>query len=130
MPSDPASPALPMSSYAGEYMHPGYGNLSLSLVTLGEVTSRNPLGENSTDKSVLFGRTRFLGETFAFHHVNAEHWLVEVGGPLGEDGWDYENIYTKAKSEVGADGSVARMAVIVEPDVKGEKGWAWFDKVS
>lgn len=38
--------------------------------------------------------------------------------------------YTKAKFEIGPGGRVERIGIIMEKAVKGEAGWAWFDKVA
>lgn len=37
--------------------------------------------------------------------------------------------YKKARFEVGVDGVVQRLGVIMEAAVPGDKAWAWFDRI-
>lgn len=61
------------------------------------------------------------------HHVSGEHWLVErrshVHNTKIADG------YTKARFEIGADGVVEKLGVVMEGSVQLDQGWAWFRRV-
>lgn len=84
-------------------------------------------GEVDPQDLLLYAKSRGGNVLFTFRHVSAEHWLLEgrmviYDSKLADD-------YMKAKFEVGADGVVQRLAVVMEAAVPGDKAWAWFDRV-
>ena len=78
---------------------------------------------------MLRSEAKYMNLISVFHHVSSEHWLVEMRADLNDK--DYPDAYTKAKFEVGADETVSRLAVVLEPEMKGkgEMEWAWFERV-
>ncbi|GAM89444.1 hypothetical protein ANO11243_074820 [Dothideomycetidae sp. 11243] len=121
----PTLPALQPSSYAGKYTHPGYGTINL----VSGVPSNGSHAERVKDRHdsgiFLYAETSLLEVLFVFEHVSGENWLVEL--------WEHEMMdddiptgYSKAKTEIGADGQVEAIHVITEAAVTGDKAWTTF----
>jgi hypothetical protein len=76
---------------------------------------------------LLYATSKGRNLLFTFRHVSAEHWLVEIRMVIYDS--RVADDYKKARFEVGADGVVQRLGVIMEAAVPGDKAWAWFDRV-
>lgn len=84
-------------------------------------------GKVNSQDVLLYARSKGGNVLFTFRHVSAEHWLLEVRSVIYDS--KLADDYMKAKFEVGADGVVRRLAVVMEAAVPGDKAWAWFDRV-
>lgn len=76
---------------------------------------------------LLYAKSKGGNVLFTFRHVSAEHWLLEIRYVIYDS--KTADDYLKARFEVGADGVVQRLGVIMEAAVPGDKAWAWFDRV-
>jgi hypothetical protein len=116
-----------LQNYTGFYTNAAYGNLSIGVEApsdlLDESRARKP---NPTDL-LLYAASAGRNVLFTFRHVSAEHWLVELRMVIYDS--EVADDYKKAKFEVGADGMVQRLGVVMEAAVPGDKAWAWFNRV-
>lgn len=76
---------------------------------------------------LLYAASQGRNVLFTFRHVSAEHWLAELRMVIYDS--KVADDYKKARFEVGVDGVVQRLGVVMEAAVPGDKAWAWFDRV-
>ncbi|GAB7338263.1 hypothetical protein MBLNU457_4587t1 [Dothideomycetes sp. NU457] len=126
-PSRPLAAVLPMEAYAGLYHHVAYGDFEFKLRTYGESGYKHPLKDVDPSDSILYGEPEYLHSNVVLHHVSGEHWLVEEN--LFIKVQDVPNSYSKAKFEIGLDGKVDAVKIVLEPSLEGEAAWAIFSRV-
>lgn len=119
--------ALPVEAYAGLYHHMAYGDFEFKLRTYGESGYRHPLKDVNPSDWVLYGEPEYLHSNVVLHHVSGEHWLVEQNMYIKVQ--DVPDAYSKAKFEIGLDGKVEAVKIVVEPSLQGEAAWAVFTRV-
>lgn len=127
----PMFPGARVEQYAGTYSHPAYGSITLVPGLPAEDTGSQTFHEQGPDLSnhmALHLRFKLLEMVYVFRHVSGENWLVEQRehGMLDDD---VPSGYTKAKTDVGADGNVKAVYMIVEEAVTGDEKWAKFERV-
>jgi len=126
-PSQSFAAVLPMEAYAGIYHHVAYGDFEFKLRTYEESGYRHPLKEADPSDFVLYGEPEYLHSNVVLHHVSGEHWLVEEN--LFGKVQDVPNSYSKAKFEIGLDGKVEAVKIVLEPSLEGEAAWAIYSRV-
>ncbi|CAD0084241.1 unnamed protein product, partial [Aureobasidium vineae] len=127
VPSRTVQPQLPLRDYTGTYTNAAYGNLSISLKAPSDLLETSRGGEMDSSGSLLYAKSKGGNVLFSFRHISAEHWLLELRTVIYDA--KVADDYKRAKFEIGADGVVHRLGVVMEAAVPGEKGWAWFDRV-
>ncbi|KAG9772952.1 beta-lactamase/transpeptidase-like protein, partial [Aureobasidium melanogenum] len=127
VPSEPVQPQLPLQSYTGTYTNAAYGNFSIGLEAPSDLLDKSRVGEVNSQDLLLYAKSKGGNVLFTFQHVSAEHWLLEIRFVIYDS--KTADDYMKARFEVGADGVVQRLGVIMEAAVPGDKAWAWFDRV-
>lgn len=128
VPSEPVQPQLPLQNYMGTYTNAAYGNFSISLEAPSDLLDKSRVGEGDAEGLLLYAKSKGGNVLFTFRHVSAEHWLLEAryvdyGSKMAGD-------YMKVRFEVGADGIVHRLGVVMEAAVAEDKAWAWFDRAA
>ncbi|KAF2224606.1 beta-lactamase/transpeptidase-like protein [Elsinoe ampelina] len=128
VPSPPILPSLAPNEYIGTYQHPGYGNITLHLGYPDDHRVRRQWLDTPTTV-VMHLKSDLLGAVAIFHHVSGDHWLVEE---KSVDNFNFEvpTRFIKAKTSIGPDGKVESIFITIEPEVKGDKGWAKFVKLT
>jgi len=116
-----------LQNYTGTYTNAAYGNLSISVEAPSDLLDESKARRWDSADSVLFAASKGRNVLFTFRHVSAEHWLVELRMVIYDS--KVADDYKKARFEVGADGEVQRLGVVMEAAVPGDKGWAWFERV-
>ncbi|CAD0110638.1 unnamed protein product, partial [Aureobasidium uvarum] len=127
VPSDVIQPQLPLQNYTGTYTNAAYGNLSISLEAPSDLLRKLKSDEIDSSSSLLYAKSKGGNVLFSFRHIYAEHWLLELRTVIYDA--KVADDYKKARFEIGADGVVQRLGVVMEVAVLGDKGWAWFDRV-
>lgn len=108
IPQPPLPLCLPLSSYAGDYHHPGYQTLTIYLDTKTETLR--------ADRDSVS-----LPEHMAFEHVSQDFFLIR--SHFNADyGAFWPAIYA-AEFRVGADGKVTQVGIAWEEEMAGEKIW-------
>lgn len=126
-PSPPLNASLPMEAYAGLYHHVAYGDFEFKLRSYGESGYRHPLKDVDSSASILYGEPEYLHSNVVLHHVSGEHWLAEQNTNVKVQ--DVPDSYSKAKFEIGLDGRVEAVKIVLEPSLEGEAAWAIFSRV-
>lgn len=129
VPSPPILPSLAPNEYAGTYSHPGYGNITLVLGYPEGAHLKQTQWLEPPTTVVMYLKTHLLGVYEVFHHVSGDHWLVEEQWADTYNG-DVPISFTKARTQIGPDGKVESIHIIIEPDVEGDEGWAKFVKIA
>lgn len=75
----------------------------------------------------LYATTAHQNILFTFRHVSGEHWLMEWRFLLYEA--KVADDYKKTRFEIGADGIVQKIGIVMEASVPGEEAWAWFNRI-
>ncbi|TKX21021.1 hypothetical protein C1H76_6561 [Elsinoe australis] len=129
VPSPPILPSLAPNEYTGTYSHPGYGNITLVLGYPEGAHLKQTQWLEPPTTVVMYLKTHLLGVYEVFHHVSGDHWLVEEQWADTYNG-DVPISFTKARTQIGPDGKVDSIHIIIEPDVEGDEGWAKFVKIA
>ena len=123
--------SLPLDSYTGLYSHPGYQNLTLTLVPKNTTYSPSNLPDPCSTHLLhadVWDRTwpQFVN----LHHVTGEYFLVHTRfaavANTSEEYVDYAlglDSMVPAEFRIGADGKVVEMGVGIEPSMGEEKIW-------
>ncbi|KAK6000235.1 hypothetical protein QM012_003867 [Aureobasidium pullulans] len=127
VPSEPVQPQLPLQNYTGIYTNPAYGNFSIGLEAPSDLLGKPRDRKVDSQDLLLYAKSKGGNVLFTFRHVSAEHWLLEWRSVIYDS--KMADDYMKAKFEVGADGIVHRLGVVMEAAVPGDKAWAWFDRI-
>jgi hypothetical protein len=109
------------------YTNAAYGNLSIGIEAPSDLLDEPRAKRLDSRDLLLYATSKGRNLLFTFRHVSAEHWLVEIRMVIYDS--RVADDYKKARFEVGADGVVQRLGVIMEAAVPGDKAWAWFDRV-
>ncbi|KEQ83954.1 beta-lactamase/transpeptidase-like protein [Aureobasidium pullulans EXF-150] len=126
VPSIPVKPQLPLQNYTGVYVNAAYENFSVTLEAPAALLDKSEIEESGSAGLPLYATSRGGTVLFTFRHVSSEHWLLEMRMVIyGSKGADD---YKKAKFEIGPDGVVQRLGVVMEAAISGDKAWAWFDR--
>lgn len=120
-------PQLPLQNYTGVYTNAAYGNLSISIEAPSDLLDESRAEKLDSADLLLYAASKGRNVLFTFRHVSAEHWLVELRMVIYDS--KVADDYKKARFEVGVDGVVQRLGVIMEAAVPGDKAWAWFDRI-
>jgi len=126
-PSPPLPRTLPLEAYAGLYNHKAYGDFAFRLRTYEESGYQHPLRETHASDSVLYGEPEYLHSNLVLHHVSGEYWIVEENMFIKVQ--DVPNSYSKAQFEIGLDGEVGAVKIVLEPSLQGDAAWAVFTRV-
>lgn len=120
-------PQLPLQNYTGVYTNAAYGNLSISIEAPSDLLDESRAEKSDSADLLLYAASKGRNVLFTFRHVSAEHWLVELRMVIYDS--KVADDYKKARFEVGVDGVVQRLGVVMEAAVPGDKAWAWFDRI-
>lgn len=127
--------SLPLDSYTGLYSHPGYRNLTLTLINKNATYAPSDLPDpRSTQLLHADVWDRMLPQLVNLHHVSGEYFLIhtrfEALANTSEAYIDYALVWDSmvpAEFRIGADGKVAEMGVGIERLMGKEK--IWFRKI-
>lgn len=120
-------PQLPLQNYTGTYTNAAYGNLIISIEAPSDLLDESKAGKSDSANLLLYATSRGRNVLYTFRHVSAEHWLVELRMVIYDS--KVADDYKKARFEVGVDGVVQRLGVVMEAAVPGDKAWSWFDRI-
>lgn len=126
VPSIPVRPRLSLSDYEGIYRHPGYGFMNITLTRPDSAVPLEP-AINGNAGLPLYSKSRHENVLYTLHHVSGEYWLVEQRAHVHSK--KLPDDYSKARFEIGPNGDVEKLGMIMEKTVEGEAGWAWFNRV-
>ena len=127
--------SLPLKSYTGLYSHPGYRNVTLTLINKNATFSPFNLPTSPSDKILhadLLDRT--WPQIINLHHISGEYFLGHARFAALANTSEEPSDYTlgaanmlPAEFRIGADGMVKEMGVGMEQMMGEEK--IWFRKI-
>lgn len=115
------APTLGLESYEGLYRHPGYHNLTIRV----PADQKESVALSTTLELGGAGGS-YLNLSGTLEHVNADDWMFRcwmgVQQPFDDMG--------KANFVVGESDKVLGMRFQAEPAIDGDRGLAWFEKIT
>lgn len=127
--------SLPLESYTGLYSHPGYRNITLTLVNKNETFSYSS-SSVSHSKELLHADVldRILPQIINLHHISGEYFLGHARFAAltntSEESTDYVSAWDNmlpAEFRIGSNGKVVEMGLSIVPQMGKEK--IWFRKI-
>lgn len=125
VPATPIPSRLPLRDYTGAYHHPGYGFMNVTLEAPSSAVVLKPPFKGAAESS-LYSKSRHENILYTFDHVSGEYWLVGERSHIHKN--EIADDYTKARFEIGPNGVVEKLGIVMEESVKGDAGWAWYQR--